>query len=208
MQRSGRVYERAFEGWLIDKRVPYVPMDQARRRLFARSRIKSFDFLLYPHRGGVLLTELKGRRFKGTTLAGLRGLECWVTREDLRGLCQWRRIFGVGGEEVRAAVVFAYRLEHVDVETDGHEVYDFGEARYTFFAVDVDDYGRFMKPRSGRWQTVTLPAAAFRRVAVEAGRYFVGPDAPANRTSGRVLSDYANESGKPDSARDAGGGLC
>lgn len=170
MRRAGRVYERAFEGWLIERRIPYVPMDQARRRFFARERIKTFDFLLYPARGGILVTEVKGRRFKGTTLAGLRGLECWITREDLRGLRQWRQILAAGGQAAHAALVFAYRFDHIDVESDGYEVYDFGESRYAFFVVDADDYERLMTPRSGRWQTVTLPAAVFRRAAIEAGR--------------------------------------
>ncbi len=45
-------YERAFEGWLVENGVQYVMIDQARRRLLARNRIKSFDFLLYPAGGG------------------------------------------------------------------------------------------------------------------------------------------------------------
>jgi len=173
MRSAGQVYERAFEGWLIENRVRYVPIDQARRCVFARRRLKTFDFLVYRPDGRPVLAEVKGRRFGGASLAGLRGLTCWVTREDLWGLRQWQAVFAAGSEAVEAALVFAYRLEQIDVESDGYEVYDSGDGRYAFFVVGVEAYEQHMRPRSRRWGTVALPAAAFRRVAVEAGRYFL-----------------------------------
>jgi hypothetical protein len=36
-----------------------------------------------------------------------------------------------------------------------------------FFTVKLDDYRRFMKRRSPKWQTVTLPADKFRQCAVQ-----------------------------------------
>jgi hypothetical protein len=35
-----------------------------------------------------------------------------------------------------------------------------------FYAVKLDDYREFMKVRSPKWQTVTLPAAKFREFAI------------------------------------------
>lgn len=170
MRGSGEQYERAFEGWLSENQVPYVPVDQARRRALARVRIKTFDFLLYPRAGGPIVAELKGRRFAGASLAGLRGLECWVTLEDIRGLMQWQEFFAAGDKPARAAFVFAYHLARLDVECDGREVYDGADGSYLFLAVGLEDYQQHMTRRSGKWQTVTLPAARFRRVAIPIGR--------------------------------------
>ena len=58
-------------------------------------------------------------------------------------------------------------VENIDVDFDGKAVYDFDDNRYVFFAVKLDDYRLFMKVRSPKWQTVTLPADKFRRCAVE-----------------------------------------
>ena len=156
-------YERAFENWLIDNRIQYIAVDEQKRAVFGRSKLKSFDFLLYPRNGQIILAEVKGRSFKGTNLAKLAGLECWVTTEDIDGLSKWQEVFG---EEHKAVFVFAYRIENVDVDFDGRAVYDFDANRYLFFAVKLDDYRKFMKPRSPKWQTVTLPAEKFRQHTV------------------------------------------
>ncbi len=156
-------YERAFENWLIENRVEFVAMDEQKRAAFGKSNIKSFDFLIYLPDGRIIIAEVKGRSFKGTTLANLAGLECWVTTEDVDGLSAWQEVFG---EEHKALFVFAYRIENVDVDLDGRAAFDFDGNRYVFFAVGLDDYRKFMKRRSPKWQTVTLPAENFRAVAV------------------------------------------
>jgi hypothetical protein len=157
-------YERAFENWLIDNRIQYIAVDDQKRAAFGRSNIKSFDFLLYPRNQQIIIAEVKGRKFKGTSFAKLTGFECWVTAEDIAGLTKWQEVFG---PEHTAIFVFAYKIENIDVDFDGRDVYDFDANRYMFFAVKLDDYRRFMKRRSPKWQTVTLPADKFRRCAVQ-----------------------------------------
>lgn len=164
---SANRYEQAFENWLIDTRAQYVAVDQNKRAVFARNRIKSFDFLLYPRRpdADIVIGEIKGRRFKGTSLAGLKGLQCWVTMEDVRGLLQWEQVFGKG---YAGAFIFAYELRRIDVESDGREIYDFAGSRYVFFGVRLEDYRAHMTLRSPRWQTMMLPADKFRTCAMPA----------------------------------------
>ena len=170
-------YERAFEGWLVENGVQYVMIDQARRSLLARNRIKSFDFLLYPAgrgreatRPAIVVAEVKGRKFKGKSIGGLTGLQCWVSMEDIRGLLRWQEQFDEPGERATAVIIFAYRFELPSVETDGREVYDFADHRYMFQAVDARDYSLNMRVRSPRWQTVMLGADDFRRLAVPVRR--------------------------------------
>ncbi|MHC5060479.1 MAG: HYExAFE family protein [Planctomycetota bacterium] len=164
-------YERVLESWLIENRVQYLPVDQQKRKVFARSRIKSFDFLLYPACSAPVIAEVKGRKFKGKSLAALARLECWVTMEDIRGLIRWEQVFADGFE---AVFIFAYEFENIDVETDGREVYDYQNKRYMFFGVRIEDYRKFMKVRSPKWQTVTLPAEKFRKFAIPARELLVG----------------------------------
>ena len=155
-------YAQAFESWLIDNNVRYVSVDQQKKAAFSRSKIKSFDFLLYPARNGSVIAEVKGRKFKGTSLAKLTSLQCWVTMDDVTGLGDWERVFG----QEHAVFVFVYALENIDVEFDRNEIYEFEGGRYVFFAVGLDDYRRFMKVRSPKWRTVTLDADSFRECAV------------------------------------------
>jgi len=119
---------------------------------------------LYPRNQQIIVAEVKGRKFKGTSFAKLAGFECWVTADDVDGLARWQQVFGA---DHTAVFVFAYRIENIDVDFDGREVYDFAQDKYVFFAVKLDDYRRFMKRRSPKWQTVTLPADKFRQCAVQ-----------------------------------------
>jgi hypothetical protein len=157
-------YERAFESWVIDNHIQYSTIDERKRAEFGLCKFKSFDFLLYPRNQQVIIAEVKGRSFKGTSFAKLAGFECWVTAEDIDGLMKWQEVFGDGHT---AVFVFAYKIENIDVDFDGREVYDFDTNRYIFFAVKLDDYRGSMKRRSPKWQTVTLPADKFRGCAVQ-----------------------------------------
>jgi hypothetical protein len=159
-------FEIAFENWLIENRVQYVQVDQKKRAVFARTKIKSFDFLLYPARfnAQTFITEVKGRTFSGKSLARLGGLQCWVTMEDVRGLLRWEEVFG---KDHAGLFVFAYELANVDVDTDGRNVFEFDGRRYFFVGLKLSDYSSCMRQRSPRWQTVMLGAADFRRYATE-----------------------------------------
>lgn len=149
---------------MIDNHIKYVTVDEQKRAAFGICKIKSFDFLLHPPNGQTIIAEVKGRAFKGTSFAKLTGFECWVTAEDIDGLTEWQRVFGQGHT---AVFVFAYKIENIDVDFDGRDAYDFDANRYVFFAVKLDDYRKFMKHRSPKWQTVTLPADKFRQCAIQ-----------------------------------------
>ena len=168
MTTRGDKYEKAFQAWLLDNRVSYVPIDQRKRQAFARSNLKSFDFLLYDTSGNLVIGELKGRLFKGTSLAAMSGLQCWVTVDDVQGLLQWQQVFTAGRDNALAVFIFAYCFDNIDVETDGREVYDFDNHKWFFMAVNVQDYQKFMTTRSPKWQTVSLNANKFRELAIPA----------------------------------------
>ncbi len=157
-------YERAFENWLIDHRVQYVRADEHKRLGPSRWSVKNFDFLLHTGSGRHIIAEVKGRTFKGTSVAELKGLDCWVTRDDVEGLQVWQRVLGA---DHQAVFIFAYRLLNVDVDLDGRETQLTDQDRYLFLAVRVNDYAYHMKQRSPKWKTVTLPAEEFREFAVD-----------------------------------------
>jgi hypothetical protein len=157
-------YERAFENWLFDNSIQHIVIDERKRSALGRANLKSFDFLLYPPNGRTIIAEVKGRAFKGTSFAGLAGFECWVTADDIDSLAGWQQVFGASHT---AVFVFAYKIENIDVDFDGREVFDYNADRYVFFAVTLDDYRKFMKRRSPKWRTLTLPAHKFKDCAVQ-----------------------------------------
>jgi hypothetical protein len=163
-------YERAFKNWLIDNSVPYIVVDEHKRAAFSRRKVKSFDFLVYSRSEQILIAEVKGRKFTGNSFAKMTGFECWVTTDDVNGLASWQQVFGPSHH---AIFVFAYRIEKVDVDFDGRKVFDFDANRYVFFIVSLENYKRFMKPRSPKWRTLTLPADKFRKCAIEAGDFLL-----------------------------------
>jgi len=157
-------YERAFENWLLDHRVDYVRADEHKRVGPNPRSVKNFDFLLYLQPNRRIIVEVKGRTFRGMSLAPMTGLESWVTLDDVESLQTWQQVLGSDHE---AVFVFAYRVKNVDVDLDGHEAFSFGSDRYVFFYVRLEDYRGGMRRRSPKWRTVTLPAQVFRRHAGE-----------------------------------------
>jgi hypothetical protein len=162
-------YERAFENWLKDHRIEYVAEYQHKRATIGDVDIKSFDFLLYP-RSRPIIVEVKGRKFRGTSLEKMAGFECWVTAEDVDGLLKWQQVLGAGHQ---AVFVFAYKMENIAVDYDGRDVFDFDANTYLFFCIKLEDYHRFMKRRSPKWRTVTLPADKFRQCAMQLSEFLL-----------------------------------
>src|SRR4030042_152608 len=163
---SDNHYEQAFENWLIDHHIEYVAIDEYKTAEFGHPEIKSFDFLLHLADGQIIITEVKGRSYRGITLKKLAGFECWVTTEDIEGLSKWHEILGAQSPQTGAVFVFAYKIENVDVDFDGREFFEFDANRYVFFCIKLEDYRKFMRRRSPRWKTVTLPADKFRKCSV------------------------------------------
>jgi hypothetical protein len=165
MADRGSHYERAFEAFLRQKTVPYVAVDEAKRALFGRAKLKGFDFLVYSHNGPNLLVDVKGRQ-----LLGGKSLQTWTTERDVDDLEQWEQVFG---DDFRAVFAFTYwtgggeedgqaALPSMPQEPGGFE---HGKRRYRLLGVGLADYRKHMRRRSAKWKTVAIPAQEFRQVA-------------------------------------------
>ncbi len=179
-------YERAFESWMRENLVQFVPVDQSKRGEFARNKVKSFDFLVYPANGGPYVVEVKGRRFKGKSLAGQTGMDCWVPMEDVRSLMQWEDAFE---GEFEGMFVFAFWLENVAVDPAGREIHVYDHRGYVYYTVSLSEYSRAMKQRSPKWQTVTLSADDFRALAHPVEETFLSRQVISDPQQGRLFEE-------------------
>jgi hypothetical protein len=161
-------YDAAFEHYLRERAVPYVAVDEAKRAIaapgpegprLAPPTLKSFDFVVYSARGRNLLVDVKGRKHSGRSG---RGLDNWVTKADVECLAQWEKLFGQG---YTAAFAFLYWCAAQPPDALFHEVFTHGERWYAVLAIGLSDYRSWMKPRSDKWGTVSLPAEAFKRLS-------------------------------------------
>lgn len=155
-------YEQAFEHYLRANAIPYVAVDEAKRALKREDRqdalptkLKSFDFVVYSESGRNLLVDVKGRKHAGNTG---RSLQNWVTRDDVKCLETWSGVFGEGFEP---AFVFMFWCESQPPDSLFLEVFEHGGKWYAVLAVRLSDYMQHMRDRSAKWDTVSVPAAAF-----------------------------------------------
>jgi hypothetical protein len=180
-------YDTAFEAYLRTRRTPYVAVDETKRTLTADASLKSMDFIVYATGGWNLLVDVKGRKFPSAagpenTNGGGRGGHCWenwATEDDVTCLLRWQRVFGGG---FRAALVFAYEILGEKWRTAHPEVWEFRDRTYAFYGVWVDDYAAVMTRRSRQWETVTVPAADYRRLRRPVEELLAGsapPEAPS-----------------------------
>jgi len=159
-------YEAAFEDYLRAKEWPYVAVDEAKKAIFAGAGLKNFDFVVYATDGPNLLADVKGRKFPDTSAPGRReggrAWENWVTRQDVEGLAQWEQVFGA---DFTGVLVFAYWLQGPPERAPFEEVHFFRQRHYAFMAVPLAEYTAAAKPRSAKWQTLTMPTRLFRQAA-------------------------------------------
>ncbi|MGB7156891.1 MAG: HYExAFE family protein [Tepidisphaeraceae bacterium] len=151
-------YEAAFEAFLRHKGVPYIPVDEAKRALFATAKLKSFDFVVYSKNGPNLLIDVKGRQLRDR--ASKRGFETWATERDVADLVQWEQVFGEG---FKAVFSFIYWIEPPLTAEPG--MFEYRNRWYLLMGIDLAEYRGAMRRRSAKWETVSLPAHDFRQLA-------------------------------------------
>jgi hypothetical protein len=138
------LYEAAFEEFLRARRIPYVAVDEAKRTLLGDGSLKSLDFIVSPAEGISWLIDVKGRRFPTASGEGCQYWKNWSTRDDLRSLAAWQRLFGSG----------------------------FRGNLYGFLGIALEEYAYYARPISLAWDTVAMPTARFRQIAVPVDRLF------------------------------------
>jgi hypothetical protein len=161
MAKRNNHYEAAFEAFLQERRVAYVAVDEQRRSRIAAGSLKNVDFIVSPADGATLLVDVKGRRFP----SGERNKQYWrnwSTWDDLRSLARWQDQLGAGA---LALFGFVYHVVAERSPLPAERLFEHRGRRYALLAVRAADYIRFARPLSARWQTVSMPAAAFRQAA-------------------------------------------
>ena len=150
-------YERAFETWLREYRVPYVTVDQVRRPADRDGPLKNFDFLV--HAGDRhYIVDVKGKRFPQTSRGREAYWENWIHFSDLEGLFAWERHFGDG---YKALLVYCYWLQlPPDDDTVTRTVTAAGRD-YLIVAIGATTYAENCRRRSRRWQAVHVPVKTF-----------------------------------------------
>jgi len=151
-------YEAAFEGFLRDRGIPYVAVDEAKRALFASAKLKSFDFVVYSKTGPNLLVDVKGRTLRNREER--KGFETWTTERDVQDLLQWAQVFGEGFQPVLS---FVYWIDPPLNPEPG--MFAFRDRWYLMMGIDLNEYRDHMRRRSPKWETVCLRAEDFRSLA-------------------------------------------
>jgi hypothetical protein len=154
-------YEAAFEAYLRDARLAYVPVNEARRSSLDDEPVKSLDFIVYGLNDTRLLIDVKGRKFPSVKQKKPDFTwQSWSPQSDIDGLQRWEQRFGSG---YRSLLVFVYHiLPVVDLVPGTTDLWHWRGRRYLMRAVPVDEYKKAMRVRSQKWNTVYLPNLAFR----------------------------------------------
>lgn len=157
-------YESAFEDYLSHRGIPYVAVDETRKAMFSGSKVKSFDFLVYPSDDIHWIVDVKGRRFPYGGSSGRSGgyWENWVTREDLDGLTEWQGVFG---NDFEVRFVFAYLLSGPADKWPAGRPHSWQGGLYAFLTIRLADYLCHCRHRSAKWDTVAIPRQIFRDLA-------------------------------------------
>jgi hypothetical protein len=153
-------YESAFEAFLQNRATPYVSVEEAKKALFANSKLKSFGFVVYSKNGPNLLVDVKGRSHRRRGASPKRSFDTWATERDVADLVQWEEVFGEG---FKAVLAFVYWLDAPRIVEPG--MFQHRDRWYLLMGIDLADYRNRMRRRSAKWETVCLSAKDFRSLA-------------------------------------------
>ncbi len=162
MANRNNLYEAAFEEFLRTRRIPYVAVDEAKRSLMGDGSLKSLDFIVSPGLGSSWLVDVKGRQFPTASGEGKQFWKNWSTRDDLRSLAAWQRLFG---GKFTSLLVFAYDVLGDRAPLPAEQLFAYRGALYGFVGLKLDEYAFHARPISLAWDTVAMPTVEFRRLA-------------------------------------------
>lgn len=167
MVLRSNTYEAAFEAYLLRLRFPYLATDERRRAPDGAASLKSPDFVLQPRPGVFYVVDVKGRRFP----SGVRNPQYWrnwTTREDVASLTKWEDRFGA---EASAWFVFAYRVLGDRAPTAPQDLFPHRGELFGFVAIRLAHYLAHARRLSPKWDTIAMPTATFRRLAIPVRRW-------------------------------------
>lgn len=166
MTDYGRHYETAFQSYLENINVAYVPLSQVKKASLDGEKLKSFDYIIHRDIGKALLADIKGRKHTLKEYNNGKPGQNWVTIDDVYSMQKWQESFGCDYDSL---FVFAYWITDCNGDSaSGLFCYD--DRYYWFIGMYVNDYQVFMKKRSRKWGTVDLPAGKFRNLCQPLGR--------------------------------------
>jgi hypothetical protein len=156
-------YEMAFERYLDERGIAYVPVEAVTAQRRGPVDAKTFDYIVYPVGGPPCLVEVKGRKAASRSATEECRSNNWVTIGDVHGLQTWSSVFG---PDYRAAFVFCYWLACLPATCAGENVHDVSLAgrSYRFYHVPLDDYAKHQQVRSQRWKTLSVPTQRFMQL--------------------------------------------
>jgi len=167
-QRDHEHYERAFETWLRERRVPYLSVEQLRRPADEKGPIKNFDFLV--HSGPQhYIVDVKGKRFPQVSRGKESYWENWIHYADLEGLFAWEDHFGEGYE---ALLVYCYWLQVPPGEDTVKKTVTVGDRDYLIVGVNARTFAENSRKRSARWRALSVPTKTFTTLIRPIDRFF------------------------------------
>lgn len=176
MAKRDNHYEAAFEEFLRARQIPYVAVDEKKRALLGDASLKSLDFIVSTTLGTSWLVDVKGRRFPAG--AQKQYWKNWSTRDDVRSLTAWERLFG---SSFAGLFVFAYEVVGDRAPVRQEQLFEYGGRVYGFVGVRLADYAAQARVISAAWDTLAMPAGRFRALAAPVEDFLcqVEPPEPA-----------------------------
>jgi hypothetical protein len=174
MAKRDNHYEAAFEEYLRCRQIPYVAVDEKKRALLGDASLKSLDFIVSTSLGTSWLVDVKGRRFP-TGGEQKQYWKNWSTRDDVRSLTAWERLFG---RSFSGLFVFAYDVVGDRAPVKLEQLFEFGGRLYGFVGVRLADYAAQAHSISSAWDTLAMPASRFRALAAPVDDFFCQVNPP------------------------------
>ncbi|GAI27473.1 unnamed protein product, partial [marine sediment metagenome] len=142
--------------------IPYIAINENKRPIIEGRPIKNFDFIVYSKKSKYLI-DIKGKffpyKYKNRTP---NYWENWITNDDIEGLQLWQKIFG---KNFKSIIVFPYLIKYRQDSDKFRNIYKFKNHLYGIVAIGLDIYLKNSKPRSKKWNAISVSRGKFKNLA-------------------------------------------
>lgn len=183
MKRKGNHvhYERALENYFRSKGILCIAVNEAKRPVYGKTKLKNFDFLVLSNKKN-LLVDVKGKKFPYVNSnKTLRFWENWVSDGDIKYMLKWKSHISL--TKVTSIFCFAYWLNHASALGEIKKLknfkgldkrnyhFKFGKREYAFLAIKVEVYNVLKKHRSRKLKSFYISRNIFKQKVYPISKY-------------------------------------
>jgi hypothetical protein len=156
-------YEKGISEVMRKSKLNFISVNEQKKGLLPNGKkLKNFDAIINSLNNACFIADFKGRFYSyGCPTGKSNNFENWIFKNAVNDLLAWGKIFQKLNCSVTPLLIFIYKLQPEQC-VHFKDVYTYKRQKYGVVAIKPEEYKKFMKPRSGIKDAVSVSRKVFK----------------------------------------------